>query len=51
MLLLLAYLLVTCVLTVITSARKRAIDVHDRVRECLEMRRRYAAELEQAKSK
>ena len=48
-LLLLAYLLVTCVLTVITAARKRALDIHDRVRECHELRRQYLLGRDQAK--
>lgn len=37
----LAYLLITCVLTVLTSTRKNALDIHNRVRECMEIRRRY----------
>ena len=40
----LAYLLVTAVLTVVTSMRKRAIDVHDRIRQCMELRQRYLSE-------
>jgi hypothetical protein len=46
---LLGYLLVTCVLTVLTTARKNAIDIHNRVRECHELRRQYLAGVEQAK--
>lgn len=44
-LLLLAYLLVTAVLTVLTYERKKHIDLHDRVRESLHMRRTYMRHL------
>lgn len=40
-LLLLAYLLVTAVLTVLTYERKKHVDLHDRVRESLHMRHTY----------
>lgn len=39
----LGYLLLTSALNAWTSARKRTLDVHDRVRECMELRRQYAA--------
>jgi hypothetical protein len=46
----LAYLLVTCILMVLASARKRAIEIHDRVRECMELRRQYMTSVEEAKN-
>ncbi len=49
-LLILAYLLVTSVFTVLSYSRKRAIDIHDRVRECMEIRRKYMVSIEQAKN-
>jgi hypothetical protein len=44
-LLLLAYLLVTAVLTVLTYERKKHIDLHNRVRESLQMRNNYFRQL------
>ncbi len=44
-LLLLGYLLVTAVLTVLTYERKKHIDLHDRVRESLQMRNAYFRQL------
>lgn len=38
---LLAYGLITCVFTVLSYSRKRAIDIHDRVRECMAIRTKY----------
>ncbi|MEX2216185.1 MAG: hypothetical protein WD768_18890 [Phycisphaeraceae bacterium] len=39
----LGYLLITCMLNALTSVRRRTLDVHDRVRECMELRRAYLA--------
>jgi hypothetical protein len=44
-LLLLTYLLVTAVLTVLTYERKKHIDLHNRVRESLQMRNNYFRQL------
>ena len=41
---LLGYLLVTCVLTILTNERKKAIALHDRVRDCLHLRNKFLAE-------
>lgn len=45
----LGYFLVTCVFTVLSYNRKRAIDIHDRIRECMEIRRKYIAELDRVR--
>ncbi len=42
---LLAYVLITCVFTVLSYSRKRAIDIHDRVRECMAIRHKYLEDL------
>lgn len=44
---LLAYGLVTCVFTVLSYSRKRAIDIHDRIRECMVIRHKYLRDLNQ----
>jgi hypothetical protein len=44
-LLVLGYLLVTAVLTVLTYERKKHIDLHNRVRESLQMRNAYMRQL------
>ncbi len=46
---LLGYCLVTCVFTVLSYHRKRTIDIHNRIRECMEIRRKYLTNLEQAR--
>ena len=42
---LLAYVLVTCVLTVLAAQRRHAIDVYDRVRASKRLRTEYLASL------
>jgi len=46
---LLGYMLVTCVFTVLSYNRKRAIDIHNRIRECMEIRRKYVDGLARAR--
>lgn len=46
---LLGYFLVTCVFTVLSYHRKRTIDIHNRIRECMEIRRKYMTELERTR--
>lgn len=42
-LLVLAWFLVKCVTTVLLAERQKVIDVHDRVRRCMELRKQYMA--------
>jgi hypothetical protein len=41
---LLGYLLVTCVLTILTNERRKALSLHDRIRECRVLRNKFMAE-------
>ncbi|MCC7407779.1 MAG: hypothetical protein IT442_06880 [Phycisphaeraceae bacterium] len=43
----LAYALVTCVLTTLAYMRRNQVDLHDRVRESLLLRQRYMATKEE----
>lgn len=43
----LAYVLVTCVLTTLAYMRRNQVELHDRVRESLLLRQRYMATTEQ----
>lgn len=47
----LAYVLVTCVLATLASQYRGAIAIHDRMRESLELRRRYAEALRSRQSR
>ncbi|MEX0775917.1 MAG: hypothetical protein WD042_09425 [Phycisphaeraceae bacterium] len=44
-LLLLAYLLATCMLSVLAAQRKHAVDMYDRIRESKRLRRAYLESL------
>lgn len=48
---LLMYLLVTAVLTVLCYSRKHQVELHQRVRDSLMLRRRYAEAAEQLKAR
>ncbi len=39
----LGYFLVKSVITVLLAERRKVIDVHDRVRRCMELRKQYLA--------